>query len=71
MNWNSHMEGHYMNPSYPYNSAGSFIEYFEGLTYDHVNFIFNGGSHAQVPFICKFCIQNLQIGICFEQYLDP
>ncbi|KAL9407269.1 hypothetical protein Peur_004241 [Populus x canadensis] len=47
MNWNSHMEGHYMNPSYPYNSAGSFIEYFEGLTYDHVNFIFNGGSHAQ------------------------
>ena len=43
-----------MNPSYPYNSAGSFIEYFEGLTYDHVNFIFNGGSHAQVPFICKF-----------------
>ncbi|KAJ6392818.1 hypothetical protein OIU77_022324 [Salix suchowensis] len=47
MNWNTHMEGHYMNPSYPYNSAGSFIEYFEGLTYDHVNFIFNGGSHAQ------------------------
>ncbi|KAJ6714030.1 RING/U-BOX SUPERFAMILY PROTEIN [Salix viminalis] len=47
MNWNTHMEGHYMNPSYPYNSAGSFIEYFEGLTYDHVNFIFNGGSHVQ------------------------
>ncbi|KAJ6414401.1 hypothetical protein OIU84_003407 [Salix udensis] len=39
--------GHYMNASYPYNSAGSFIEYFEGLTYDHVNFIFNGASHVQ------------------------
>uniref|UniRef100_A0A6N2K914 RING-type domain-containing protein n=2 Tax=Salix viminalis TaxID=40686 RepID=A0A6N2K914_SALVM len=47
MNWNTHMDGHYMNASYPYNSAGSFIEYFEGLTYDHVNFIFNGASHVQ------------------------
>ncbi|PNY14970.1 E3 ubiquitin ligase big brother-like protein, partial [Trifolium pratense] len=26
---------------------GSFIEYFEGLTYEHVNFIFSGASHAQ------------------------
>ncbi|MED6183001.1 hypothetical protein PIB30_033908 [Stylosanthes scabra] len=25
----------------------SFIEYFEGLTYEHVNFIFSGASHAQ------------------------
>ncbi|KAL3599696.1 hypothetical protein D5086_007614, partial [Populus alba] len=47
MNWNTLMDGHYVNASYPYNSAGSFIEYFEGLTYDHVNFIFNGASHVQ------------------------
>ncbi|CAN1263767.1 E3 ubiquitin-protein ligase BIG BROTHER [Linum perenne] len=36
-----------METSYPYNSAGSFMEYFQGLTYEHVNFIFDG--HAQVP----------------------
>lgn len=41
------MELHYVNNSYPYNSAGSFMEYFEGLTYQHVNFIFDGASHAQ------------------------
>jgi len=35
--------------SYPYSTAGSFIEYVEGLTYEHVNFIFSGASHAQVP----------------------
>ncbi|KAI4334583.1 hypothetical protein L6164_019255 [Bauhinia variegata] len=50
MNWNSHMEVHYNNISYPYNTAGSFIEYFEGLTYEHVNFIFSGASHAQDSF---------------------
>lgn len=48
MNWNLQMEIHYNNFSYPYNTAGSFIEYFEGLTYEHVNFIFNGASQAQV-----------------------
>ncbi|KAF7805396.1 E3 ubiquitin-protein ligase BIG BROTHER-like [Senna tora] len=47
MSWNSHMEVHYNNISYPYNTAGSFIEYFEGLTYEHVNFIFSGASHGQ------------------------
>lgn len=47
MSWNPHMEVHYNNVSYPYNTAGSFIEYFEGLTYEHVNFIFSGASHAQ------------------------
>lgn len=41
------MEVQYNNISYPYNTAGSFIEYFEGLTYEHVNFIFSGASHAQ------------------------
>ncbi|KAF7824250.1 E3 ubiquitin-protein ligase BIG BROTHER-like [Senna tora] len=44
------MEVHYNNISYPYSTAGSFIEYFEGLTYEHVNFIFNGASHAQESF---------------------
>lgn len=39
---------HYVNTNYPYNTAGSFMEYFEGLTYEHVNFIFSGASHAQV-----------------------
>lgn len=42
------MEVHYINTSYPYSTAGSFMEYVEGLTYDHVNFIFSGASHAQV-----------------------
>ncbi|KAG6590210.1 E3 ubiquitin-protein ligase BIG BROTHER, partial [Cucurbita argyrosperma subsp. sororia] len=27
--------------------AGSFLEYFEGLTYEHVNFIFSDASHSQ------------------------
>ncbi|XP_044476953.1 E3 ubiquitin-protein ligase BIG BROTHER-like isoform X2 [Mangifera indica] len=47
MSWNPHVEVQYRNTSYPYNSAGSFIEYFEGLTYEHVNFIFDGTSHVQ------------------------
>ncbi|XP_065866714.1 E3 ubiquitin-protein ligase BIG BROTHER-like [Euphorbia lathyris] len=47
MSWNPHMDVNYSNDSYPYNSAGSFIEYFEGLTYEHVNFIFDGASHVQ------------------------
>ncbi|KAJ7947546.1 E3 ubiquitin ligase BIG BROTHER-like [Quillaja saponaria] len=47
MNWNQHMEVHYVNTSYPYNTAGSFMEYFEGLTYEHVNFIFSGASNTQ------------------------
>lgn len=41
------MEVHYVNNNYPYNSAGSFMEYFEGLTYQHVNFIFDGAPHVQ------------------------
>jgi len=43
------MEVRHNNICYPYSSAGSFIEYVEGLTYEHVNFIFSGASHAQVP----------------------
>jgi len=60
------MDGHYMNASYPYNSAGSFIEYFEGLTYDHVNFIFNGASHVQVSFIRVLCNYPVRIIYAFK-----
>ncbi|WRX34431.1 zinc finger protein [Theobroma cacao] len=52
MSWNPHMEVQYINSSYPYNSAGSFMEYFEGLTYQHVNFIFDGASHVQLERMC-------------------
>ncbi|KAF8009190.1 hypothetical protein BT93_J0239 [Corymbia citriodora subsp. variegata] len=45
MSWN--MDVQYVNNAYPYNTSGSFMEYFEGLTYEHVNFIFSGASHAQ------------------------
>ncbi|CAB4278235.1 unnamed protein product [Prunus armeniaca] len=47
MSWNPHMEVHYTYTGCPYSTAGSFMEYFEGLTYEHVNFIFSGDSHAQ------------------------
>ncbi|KAK9022019.1 hypothetical protein V6N11_002317 [Hibiscus sabdariffa] len=47
MSWDPHMEVQYINSNYPYNSAGSFMEYFEGLTYQHVNFIFDGATHVQ------------------------
>lgn len=50
------MEVHYVNTSYPYSTAGSFMEYFEGLTYDHVNFIFSGASHAQVLYVSCICL---------------
>lgn len=47
MNWNPHVEAQYINSGFPYTTIGSFMEYFEGLTYDHVNFIFAGATHAQ------------------------
>ncbi|XVF69660.1 hypothetical protein PTKIN_Ptkin11bG0099500 [Pterospermum kingtungense] len=65
MSWNPHMELQYINSSYPYNSAGSFMEYFEGLTYQHVNFIFDGASHVQdsvypsmATSFCKFGLSD-------------
>jgi E3 ubiquitin-protein ligase BIG BROTHER-like protein len=54
------MDGHSMNASYPYNSAGSFIEYFEGLTYD------NGASHVQVSFIRVLCNYPVRIIYAFN-----
>ncbi|KAL6966442.1 RING-type E3 ubiquitin transferase [Sarracenia purpurea var. burkii] len=47
MNWNPHMEVNYANNSFPYNSAGSFMNFFEGLAYEHVNFIFSDALHAE------------------------
>ncbi|XP_039065002.1 E3 ubiquitin-protein ligase BIG BROTHER-like [Hibiscus syriacus] len=47
MSWDPHMEIQYINSNYPYNSAGSFMEYFEGLTYQHVNLFFDGAIHIQ------------------------
>jgi len=41
------MELQYANTTFPYNSAGSFINFFEGLAYEHVNFIFADALHAQ------------------------
>ncbi|CAI9781274.1 unnamed protein product [Fraxinus pennsylvanica] len=47
MNWNSQMEVHYPNHAMPYNSIGSFVDYFGGLTYDHGNFIFADAPYVQ------------------------
>jgi len=60
MSWNPCMEVRYNNISYPYSAAGTFIEYVEGLTYEHVNFIFSGASHAQVhsEILSTFCLRH-------------
>ncbi|XP_058199354.1 E3 ubiquitin-protein ligase BIG BROTHER-like isoform X1 [Rhododendron vialii] len=47
MNWNPPVDVSYVNNSFPYNSAGSFINFFEGLAYEHVNFIFSDALHVQ------------------------
>ncbi|XP_047316734.1 E3 ubiquitin-protein ligase BIG BROTHER-like [Impatiens glandulifera] len=41
------MELQYVNNSFPYNSAGSFVNFFEGLAYEHVNFIFADAIYSQ------------------------
>ena len=66
MSWNNtHTEEvHHVNTSHPYNSAGSFLEYFEGLTYEHVNFIFSDASHSQVLQICLVLCSKLLNLIC-------
>lgn len=43
---------HYQNQSTPYNSIGSFVDFFGGLTYEHVNYIFADADYAQV--VIKF-----------------
>uniref|UniRef100_A0A7N0SWW7 RING-type domain-containing protein n=1 Tax=Kalanchoe fedtschenkoi TaxID=63787 RepID=A0A7N0SWW7_KALFE len=47
MNWNPQMEVHYINTGYPYSTTASFMEFFEGLTYDHINFVFSDPLHNQ------------------------
>lgn len=41
------MEGPYATHGTPYSSSGSFMDFFEGLTYEHVNFIFADPPYAQ------------------------
>ncbi|GMH00052.1 hypothetical protein Nepgr_001891 [Nepenthes gracilis] len=41
------MDAHYIRYDAPYSTTGSFMDFFEGLTYDHVNYIFSGASHMQ------------------------
>lgn len=48
MSWNPPMEVHYQNHSTPYNSIGSFVDFFGGLTYEHVNYIFADANYVQV-----------------------
>ncbi|CAM8972904.1 unnamed protein product [Rhodiola kirilowii] len=47
MNWNPQMEVHYINTGCPYSTTASFMEFFEGLTYDHINFVFSDPLHNQ------------------------
>jgi len=48
MSWNNpEMDSQYVAIPSPYNSAGSFVDFFAGFTYDHVNFIFSGSSQLQ------------------------
>lgn len=60
MSWNQNMEVHYPNQTVPYNSIGSFVDFFGGLTYDHVNYIFADSSYIQVDsmsctYLCSVC----------------
>ncbi|KAL7151843.1 hypothetical protein ABFS83_04G057400 [Erythranthe nasuta] len=47
MSWNPPMEVHYQNHSMPYNSIGSFVDFFGGLTYEHMNYIFADADYVQ------------------------
>lgn len=61
MNWNSPMEVHYQNHAVPYDSMGSFVDFFGGLTSDHVNFISTDAPYAQVHY--------RNILICFSLFV--
>ncbi|GMH11488.1 hypothetical protein Nepgr_013329 [Nepenthes gracilis] len=41
------MDAHYIRYDTPYSTTGSFMDFFDGLTYDHVNYIFESASHMQ------------------------
>lgn len=50
MSWNRQPEVHYVNSGLPYSSSGSFMDFFESLTYEHVNFIFADPPYSQVHY---------------------
>lgn len=58
MNWNLPMEADNQNHAMPYNSIGSFVDFFGGLTYDHVNFIFADAPYAQVHYSNLICFSK-------------
>ena len=63
MNWYQHMDSHYhyVGSNAPYNSAGSFMDFFAGLTYDHVNFIFSGSQiQVQIHNICLVFVYSFR-----------
>ncbi|KAK3029563.1 hypothetical protein RJ639_038452 [Escallonia herrerae] len=47
MSWNPQLEAQYVNSSGPYSSTGGFMDFFEGFTYEHMNFIFADAPYAQ------------------------
>ncbi|KAH6767703.1 hypothetical protein C2S52_018686, partial [Perilla frutescens var. hirtella] len=47
MSWTPPVETHYQNHLTPYNSIGSFVDFFGGLTYEHVNYIFADADYGQ------------------------
>ncbi|XP_051142257.1 E3 ubiquitin-protein ligase BIG BROTHER-like [Andrographis paniculata] len=47
MSWNPPVEVQYQNNSLPYNSIGSFVDFLEVFTYDHVNYIFADTNYTQ------------------------
>lgn len=55
------MEFHYTNSAMPYNSIGSFMDFFGAMTYDHVNYIFADASYAPVSYLISFILQFLPI----------
>ncbi|XP_031100159.1 E3 ubiquitin-protein ligase BIG BROTHER-like [Ipomoea triloba] len=47
MSWNLQMEFQYTDTTLPYDSIGSFMDFFEGMAYDHLNYIFADVPYAQ------------------------
>lgn len=52
------MDVYYQDHSMPYNSIGSFVDFFGGLTYDHVNYIFADVPYVQVLYQKHFIISS-------------
>lgn len=52
-----------MNTGSPYRSTGGFMDFFEGLTYEHLNFIFAGASHAQESMYPTMNTNSYKLGL--------